>query len=775
MAYLKTEIAGLISHLSEDNFNTLVKTFNKEYYQAKDVRIVNGPYDGGIDLEIYLEKKEIRKNIQITVQKTGLDKKIKGDLVKAQQNVANYDYQSSLEFYTTSALSSSTKREYKRIARVQYDIQLDFYDQNDLAELSDEFPSIKDTIYKIYELKGDDLLVIDKQTKVLFDLLAVGKDTGELKMHFIHSLIFCHLYENPSISEQQLIDAIKVQQLSKENVENIIRGQISRLRVKGLIRNSEKNGGIVLSDDKSREIGDIMHIVGSQEALLKDEMEKVLESYGLKGQCTQIVEYLYSSFQENYNTDFEELTTSHNQFSMSIRKIFSDLTKYLDQTINDETISTQLAKQLLAICSNNDFLNKISASILFTKLYHSDKLDAYINSKTQKIVLDTQVLLRLICLQYKTSEYGDLAYQSVKQLYETVKEYSNRVKLNTTRDYIEEVASHLLDALKLERFFSLSFFDKFTVSSRNIFFNYYQFLLQNNQYDKDLSIKDFIQDLLGLEPPQPSDKNFITTVSHQLEEIFSFLNINVIHHPLYDNYHAVKKEYEILLSELDKTRSYYARDNDVRTIMYLSDCRNHSDESGFVNEAFLITWDNVFYSFRKRILEKFKNLCYWYIYSPSKYADKLSLMNFKLNPTAINQNIVSIAESSFNHYSKTISFIDLMSSLFNKEDLSDIKLAQKLIALENIQKPSVEISETEITEETSPLVDVLFQLKYHYSNPENKYNTNDLVRIFENNKVVDTVYNIFIENMQNIVEKNAIRPDLFSKIDNVIVNTIQPK
>lgn len=67
------------------------------------------------------------------------------------------------------------------------------------------------------------------------------------------------------------------------------------------------------------------------------------------------------------------------------------------------------------------------------------------------------------------------------------------------------------------------------------------------------------------------------------------------------------KEYEIALAYSDKRRSYTAIDNDLRMIIYLSDINRHIDrELGFHNEPFLVTWDKVFYEFRKIITSKFK-------------------------------------------------------------------------------------------------------------------------------------------------------------------------
>ena len=54
------EYRNFISSLSEDNFNDLVLSYIKEYYNTKDAYISNGPYDGGNDLIIAVDGKEIK-------------------------------------------------------------------------------------------------------------------------------------------------------------------------------------------------------------------------------------------------------------------------------------------------------------------------------------------------------------------------------------------------------------------------------------------------------------------------------------------------------------------------------------------------------------------------------------------------------------------------------------------------------------------------------------------------------------------------------------------
>jgi len=45
------QLVNLINTLDVSNFKELVCSYNKEKYNTKHVRIIDGPYDGGNDIE----------------------------------------------------------------------------------------------------------------------------------------------------------------------------------------------------------------------------------------------------------------------------------------------------------------------------------------------------------------------------------------------------------------------------------------------------------------------------------------------------------------------------------------------------------------------------------------------------------------------------------------------------------------------------------------------------------------------------------------------------
>ena len=117
------EISKLISTLTEINFKEYIKEYTKNKYKTTQVRIIDGPYDGGNDLEIILPNdKELKKNIQITVQKVNYEKKLIEDIKKAQENVSNYSYLNSLDFYISQNISKEIRNRLEQMAEIDYGI-----------------------------------------------------------------------------------------------------------------------------------------------------------------------------------------------------------------------------------------------------------------------------------------------------------------------------------------------------------------------------------------------------------------------------------------------------------------------------------------------------------------------------------------------------------------------------------------------------------------------------------------------------------------------------
>ena len=567
----------------------------------------------------------------------------------------------------------------------------------------------------------------NKQTKILFDVLTLNKDFVEIKKTFIFSYIYSFLYANPNSNEDEIFKYIN-SQLNNSNKDYIVKA-LNDLRMRKNILSPQNNKKLYyLSDGKKSEIDLIYSDINSKESELKRIIDDFLNNNKIDIDSSELIDLLYKLYQENYTIDIEEMKSTNNSFSASLKNTFTDLICYFRSKKIKEENAKSYSNELIKLCDENDFLNKLSAVHLFNNLYSSDKLEKYINDKKIKIVLDTQILIRLVCVLYdKDYDFSDMALQSIKILHSTLENYNNKVEIYSTYDYLEEVANHLLDAIKLQKFLKLPFVSELG-KSKNVFYNFYLELKKNDKIDNSDSFLEFVDNLLNEELNYSTNKDFVEQTIRALADLLEMYDISFIQHQSYPDFQEIKKEYEINLFDQKKDRANKAIENDLRTILYLSTIENS------YGEPFLITWDSVFYSFRKPLLAKHPEFAFWYIYSPLKVVDRLSVMNFNLNPKSINLNIISLTETNYNYTTKTTSFLDVLSQFFGNENINNnfIKklgsLRKNTRDIENINPTFEDFKEDE---DGGNITKLLLKIRNRYSSYESKYNFNDVIGMFE--------------------------------------------
>ena len=751
---MSKELNILISSLSEDNFRRLVQEYLKEKYKTSNVRITDGPYDGGNDLEIIIGDKDIKRNIQVTVQKSDYEKKLEKDLQKASENIGKYNYLNNLDFYISQNVAKDKKNELVYNAEINYVIKLNIIDANVLAQEANTYSSIRDFTYEAHEIKMNESIhkIADKQTKILFDVLTLNKNSVEIKKNFINSYIFSYLYIHPNSSSEEIFDYLNPNLNNTLDID-FLRKELNYLRLKKKIESQLDKNKYQLTALQKQEIGNIYSVVSEQEIELEGMISSFISENNIPSDAGELMKILYKLYRENYTIDIEEVKSTNNSYNTSIKKTYFDLTNFFIKKGVEKEKAELYSKKLIGVCQSNDYLNKLSSIHLFNNLYSSNKLERYVNSKKQRIFLDTQVLIRMLCTLYNERvDYPDIAMHASKLLLITLGKYKDKVCLYSSFDYIDEVAGHLLEAYKLRRFLHLPFISKLG-KSKNVFHNCFIELIYQGVLDEDAEFIDFIDDIMNEEVGDIAYEEFSRIAKRRITEIFEQIGVELIYHPTYPNYSSIKIAYEKSLAYQSKERSVTARGNDLRTILFLSQKENNIDiETGEINEPFLITWDSAFYSFRKDLLKAHPELTYWYIYSPLKLVDRLSIMNFNLNPQSISLNIIALAETNFNYSAKTGSFIDVISSYFNTDDVQKLGIINKLALLKEGTREINEIPENEITDsekETDIITNLLLDIKSHYNSLESKYKFEDIINIFEDISFEDRIIHILETRLKN--------------------------
>ncbi len=377
------QLVKLINTLNISNFRELVCSYNKEKYNTKLVRIIDGPYDGGNDIEIIVNGDDIKRNLQVTVQKIGYESKLEEDIQKAKANVDQYNYLRNLDFYISQSLSKEKRNKLETEAERKHGIVLKIIDATIIANDSKEFTTLRHEIYKHHGITKDNINgPVSKQDKIVFDILTLNKNTIGIRKNLIYSFIFSFLYTNPESSLEDII--LSINSKFKEPFDkHFLYNELNQLKSKRQIKsNAQKK--YFLSPSKYKEINALYGKIELEEKLLNDEINKFISDNSIECKPSDLLSKIHKIYAENYNIDVEEIKNTSNSFSSSLKKSFNDLKTFFARCGINKDDTGNLAKKLIYLCSSKEYLLKIATTNLFTNLYNSDKLEAYISNRKIK-------------------------------------------------------------------------------------------------------------------------------------------------------------------------------------------------------------------------------------------------------------------------------------------------------------------------------------------------------------------------------------------------------
>lgn len=320
---IRNFVQEAIKGLSPTEFSEFIKIFQQYYWKYEEVIDVDGTNDGGCDIKVYRNKREIKKCIQITTQKF-IDTKIKSDLIKVSSMVSEYGYSSKFEFYCTIPISEEKVNEYKKFAIDNYDIELDIYEAKRLSQINCR--EAIDFIYSLHKgiIVNPETIDLDKSTKILYDLLANGKDSTDIKNSFIDSVIISILYEKSPINISDLKKELEYR-IQKKFPD--IQHSINRLKTdKRIVKDENDSSLLCLSESEHDSVRDIYATSGMMEREFKEKLSTILSTYGITF-SDSIFEKLVELYKTCYNSDLDS-TISESEQETTLKKIFENFKKY---------------------------------------------------------------------------------------------------------------------------------------------------------------------------------------------------------------------------------------------------------------------------------------------------------------------------------------------------------------------------------------------------------------------------------------------------------------
>ncbi len=699
---IRSFLLEAIKGLKPEEFSEMICIFQTSYLHNSEAINVDGTNDGGCDIKIFQNKREIKKCVQVTTQKQ-IEIKLKNDLEKVSKLISQYGYSNKFEFYCSTPISENKIEEHKKFAIDNYDIELDIYEAKRLSQLN-----CIEVINYIYSLHSDVVLKpeqmnIDKATKTLYDLLANGKESSDIKNSLVDSVIISILYEKAPIDISEL--KLELEKRLEKKIPDILHSVNSLKTDQRIIKNHENPKLIQLSELESSNVKEILANSTKVEKDFYNSFSDILAKHKID-YTDDILNELKNLYKYNYSNVIDGINSNDTSINLNF---FESFKKYLLNTIDKKEKIDLLISEINELCSTNNFLNRISASESFLSLYKSNQLEQYLNQRHKDIFLDTPTFVYLLCSYYGVdkNDWENPFYRSMKSLIRLKESYPDKISFYITKNYLGEVVGEIKKALVFSQFESYPFFKDMGGTS-NTLFNYYEYLKQAKLFDEDDEIdnfKDFIFSL-GVDNTNPNDSSFFNDTSRFLHEVAENYNITVIGIFQSEKYGEYKEIYERVLLTKQKNKSDIAIRNDVNQVIASLKHDNNTD-------CYLATWDTTIHLLRDRILSETEHNDYRYfvICNPARLSNKIALENFNIDESALTNDIFAYADKRYDISNRVKSLLELIAPFLKEKGTGSKKLLRKL---GRIRKEQLELrgSETgnEQEEKNLPIEEIFMLL-----------------------------------------------------------------
>ncbi|CAI0721942.1 hypothetical protein [Serratia proteamaculans] len=549
-----------------------------------DADYCDGPYDGGKDFNLaVMPASGVNIGIQISVEKKWQNK-INSDAIKLKKN-----YDTNIMYFLSSRrIPEGTYATIKEEIFLKHGVTINKYDSQAIATRLINHNKVKDALLLMGVNVGP---ATEKQKEYLgpkneavSSLLLFDQKTKDLRQRFFQSIIMSVLSrEINGFARNSLLNEIKTVFNIQENQLVQINSNIDSLLQGGEIIN--KRGVITLSAPEKDRFAGLKKTTELELEILKIDFKDKVSSLATDID-DRIQDLLVDNFLEltiylsgkNYSTYDGEL--KHNDAYNSIREIIAS------NFGQDQT--SEIFKELSAFFATSDFAKHVACAKLYDAFLNTNSshlINALGGTENLNVYIDSSVFIPIIC-SLLFDKVKDRFSQSGSSLYKLISNHS--FKAIIPYDYMEEVASHLIEACRdykhiIEQDVDLS-------HSGNAFVSHYSKYKKNNA---DVTFNDYVK-VFGVRlsnvSADMSDSSFYAVRDRSVRELSSIsskYNFSVEKFPV-EFISSKIEELQQFLSDENITRPEVLVRHDARVIGYLS---GDYVQSGIVK--LLCTWDKV--------------------------------------------------------------------------------------------------------------------------------------------------------------------------------------
>ncbi len=759
-----------IGGLTKDQFDLFIKAFIKDFWKVEVVAITDGKGDGGIDVKIFEDKRYRKIPLQITIDKN-VYSKLEKDLVKIQKLTEEQGYSDTFYFYYSRGASEAKVIELVDKARKDHSLELKIFDNKVIASYLDrpEYFLSREALRNFFgSFLEDEDSYFDENQKLYFDYLSYGDDSKELKERFIISFILNELYKSDqeSVSIENL-----VLKINDEFEINVSKGYCNRL-LQNLLTihkiEKSKNDDYKLSEIEFRNIKEIRNNSELLERDFSSKLQIIINESNSVIEIRELINRLKAIFISQNKIDLNEISNGFSDED-SIKEI-RDFYGYVNGCFENEKSTKLFITKVFDLCSQNNFLVKISAGRLYKDLINNPEFNAYARRNKKEVFIDTPILIFLLLVMKEPDyKYDNYKFKIAKELYELIASKDKSACYSTTQLYITELADHFHNAIRLIPIQELGLFESLGGSNNEIL-NLYQALKEDGL--KDMSFQKYLESFgVSITKVENDDsKEYLNQIFYR---IFKDNLIEIDDVPPYNKDYKTRKDYERIEKTLGEVYSRTQVERRPRSLLFDSLFFYHIYDFDELVDPTVLTWDKTFSEFRKDFHSKNPNFRYWHLFTPGKFIDHISLLKFKINSKAISNEVLSMLESEYEVVKGVRKLADTLATIIDLKTARGINLTKGLADIRDtyIYQINKDQDEKIMSEGSLPVDEVLSNLINYYQTEKGQFKYLDFINSLKIDSVIDDLLEVLKYENNYYLEYGSLTNDYKAKFDKIIKNT----
>ncbi|MBB6523835.1 hypothetical protein HNR48_004150 [Pseudoteredinibacter isoporae] len=626
----------------------------------KDANYCDGPYDGGKDFNIVKNIGQgIEIGIQISVEKNW-QKKIMNDAAKLKSKYnANVMY-----FISSRRIPEGSFEQIRERIMSEQGVAVTKYDNQAIAGRLINNGEVNNALLQLgIDTKTESPTgsnYLSAKNEAVSSLLLFNKDSQDLRERFFESILKSHLSRLEFCKRNTLIEEIKNHYNFDNNQAIKLKSSIDRLLQKSEI--VSKGGILRLSPEEQKLYSGLRQTTELGLRTLESEFSQKVKSLSLN---------IDKDTEDLLLRNFLDLTIhlSSNEYSIYEKSTENNIAyKSIKEIISSKfghDNSQDIFSSLSEFFAQNEFTKHIACSKLYEAFLNTNSshlINALGGTESLNVYIDSSVFIPIICgLLYESVE--DRYSKSGASLYKLISDHKFNAIIPS--DYIEEVASHLIEACRdykhiVETDIDLSHsgnafvshYSTIRQSGRAISFEDYVkvFGIRLNQISENMEDKLFwkIRDRASSEISKISAKYGFTTEQYHVEYLESKIN-----------------HFQDFLYSHNINRAAILVRHDAKVIAYLS---GDQVPSGFVKV--LCTWDKAHSMLNPEGLDGY------FVMHPVAIIDYLSLASGNSNSTGISHLLDFASLQADKDLELSAKIWDAIAKI-EKDNLSDAEMMTK--------------------------------------------------------------------------------------------------